>query len=170
MPNPYRSIPPLSKQDQERFWSKVQKGKSDECWEWQACRLPSGYGHFHCGSRTDGTRGMFRAHRVARTIAKGPIPAGFCACHRCDNPPCCNPAHLFLERQAGNVRDRDQKGRRPSSRGEQNPRAELVEHDVRIIRARAAEGIPRHILAHENGVTQSTINRIVRRDTWRHVA
>lgn len=94
---------------EERFWSKVDKsGGPAACWPWTASVDPKGYGQF---AYADGTRRSGRAHRVAWILANGPISAGMSVCHSCDNPPCCNPAHLWLGTNADNVADRVRKGR-----------------------------------------------------------
>lgn len=96
---------PVKLSKEQRFWNKVDiRGESD-CWEWKGFKLPSGYG-----------RKMYQseekyAHRVAYIITFGEIPQGFCVCHKCDNPSCCNPNHLFLGTAADNARDRSEKGR-----------------------------------------------------------
>jgi len=78
----------------------------DACWVWLASTVGAGYGHFSlAGGR------KILAHRFAWEQSKGAIPDGLKVLHRCDNPPCCNPNHLFLGTQADNVHDMMQKGR-----------------------------------------------------------
>lgn len=90
----------------ERFWEKVVRG--DRCWAWAAYRGPAGYGIITDRSRRVRT---VQAHRLSWEIHNGPIPEGLCVLHRCDNPPCTNPAHLFLGTHADNAQDKASKGR-----------------------------------------------------------
>lgn len=83
------------------FWAKVDRRGPDECWEWTTGRERYGYGHSVLGT----------ASRVAWELTNGPIPDGQRVLHSCDNPPCCNPRHLFLGTQLDNVRDMMAKGR-----------------------------------------------------------
>lgn len=86
-----------------RFWSFVDKKAPDECWNWKGSGTR--YGVFSVKSR-----GRF-AHRVSYEINKGPIPDGKCVCHKCDNPKCVNPNHLWLGSHSENIKDAVTKGR-----------------------------------------------------------
>ena len=103
-----------------RFWNKVAVLEdADACWLWLAARDKNGYGWFHLGARP--RRRAKRAHRVAWEFTNGSSAGDMCVLHRCDNPPCCNPSHLFLGTKADNMTDKVTKGR--ESRGEMHGRA-----------------------------------------------
>ena len=142
----------------ERFWSKVDK--SDNCWEWMASRNEHGYGKFaKSGS-------WVFAHRFAFELLVGPIPDGKCVCHKCDNPACVNPEHLFLGSHAENMRDMAQKGRAISRPGERNPRAILDEDAVRLIRQ---SELSSRELGSVFGVKPVTIYKARRGENWKSV-
>jgi hypothetical protein len=142
-----------------------------DCWEWNASRDTDGYGvKVICGKR-------YRASRLAYAWSnwdgtgdwKGAIPQGMMVLHECDNPPCCNPDHLFLGTQTDNMRDMVNKGRRPSTVGENHPRAKLTDEQAREIR-----GVPRTYgsearLAAQYGVSRYCISKIRRNKTWKYV-
>ena len=102
-PLPNRTGGGMRKATTERFWGKVHI--TNGCWEWAKARDHGGYGRFYTGTVNVG------AHRMAWVLAVGPIPNGLCVLHRCDNPPCVNPDHLFLGTIRDNVHDAMKKGR-----------------------------------------------------------
>lgn len=94
----------------ERFWPKVERREPDECWPWKASVTGRGYGRFALSGKAR------HAHRVSYEIANGQAPGDLFVLHRCDNPPCVNPAHLFLGTNTDNVRDAVAKGRHSNTR------------------------------------------------------
>jgi hypothetical protein len=129
----------------ERFWSQVDKSAGpDACWPWTGSRSDSGYGSFGLARKQIGS------HRQSYLLTFGPIPDGLWVLHRCDNPPCCNPAHLFLGTPGNNTQDALNKGRLTCGdshwtrlhperllRGEQNPQSKLTDtHREEVIAAR----------------------------------
>ena len=135
--------------DPARFWAKVHK--TDGCWEWQGSRYKTGYGRISYRGR----KGY--AHRIAYELTYGPIPAGLYICHHCDNPPCCNPAHLFAGTPKDNTADRDRKGRNGAYR---NRRSSLTVADAVEIRHLYANGATNRSLATKFGVKYDLIYRI----------
>lgn len=91
-----------------RFWEHVEIGEPDECWPWKLGRSPKGYGNtlYKVGGRN-----VAGAHRIAWSKTFGTIPDGLHVLHRCDNPPCCNPSHLWLGTNTENHADSKAKGR-----------------------------------------------------------
>jgi hypothetical protein len=151
---------------EDRFWSKVdQSGGPDACWEWTASRHQQGYGVFGYKGKVQ------KAHRVAYAFAKnnGELPANK-VLHSCDNPPCCNPDHLWEGTQQDNMDDMKRKGRRKGiGVGSSNGRAILTDDDVRDIRRRLATGESQQSIANDYDVRQTTISKIKRRKQWAHV-
>ena len=157
----YRTIPDLTPQEIERFWSKVDKRGTDECWLWTRALTKVGYGKFTIRHRI-----TIAAHRVAMAIAIGTTPPK-CVCHTCDNRPCCNPRHLFLGTSEENTADRHRKGRDP--KGEKNGYVKLTVEKVLDIRERRAAGESYRAIANVHGVGKSQVFRIAKRIWWKHV-
>ena len=112
----------------DRFWSKVEKG--DGCWIWKGAKLPHGYGLFSFNNKTH------RAHRMSWALSNGDIGNQF-VLHKCDNPSCVNPDHLFLGTQRENVEDMVRKGRQADRRGEKHPktkRSRFTDLMIRVAR------------------------------------
>lgn len=143
-----------------RFWRKVRKAGPGECWAWTGSKLPNGRGQVHL--RWEGKNNVRRfAYVVAWELTHGPVADGVRVCHRCDNPNCCNPSHLFLGTQAENIRDCALKGRR-NAFGQQK----LQIPQVREIRALAALGMRHTDLAANFGIARNTVSQIVARVSW----
>lgn len=142
-----------------RFWERVTRG--DGCWEWQGTKLANGYGCLKSGGK------MLKAHRAAWELVNGAISDGMCVCHRCDNPACVRPDHLFLGTNADNMADKVAKGRQPY--GERSAQAKITEHDVVDIRTLRAFGARQSALARAFGVSQQLVSAICNRLVWSHV-
>jgi hypothetical protein len=140
--------------------------RDDECWEWQGCRTPKGYGRIM--SPPPEYRSL-QAHRVAWEAHHAqPIPLELQVLHRCDNPACVNPAHLFLGTNEDNRADMVAKNRQCKGQAHSNSR--LTEAQVSDIRKRYAVGIAnQYQLAEQFGVSQQLISGIVLRKRWRHL-
>lgn len=145
-----------------RFWAKVDKQGNDDCWNWTGSLRGRRYGDL----RVNGPKE--KAHRVSWVIHNSQIPDGICVCHRCDNPACVNPSHLFTGTHADNMADRDMKGRLGPRHGEYGSNTKLTEKQViEIIRLRG--GVTQVTLAERFGVSPSTIGMIHINKTWRHI-
>ena len=148
-----RAVDPVA-----NFWSKVARTTPDACWPWAAGRIPNGYGAFAQGGRNHG------AHRIAYMLTNGPIPEGLCVLHRCDNRPCCNPAHLFLGTLGDNNTDRARKHR--GVYGDEHPSATITFVQGREILRRyqdalCGSGVTMKTLAAEYGVSTGTMTNII---------
>lgn len=153
---------------EERFWSKVAVGKPNQCWEWRRSRKADGYGQF----RVKPGGSPQRASRVAWELAFGPIPNGLWVLHRCDNPPCCNPGHLFLGTPADNHADMTAKGRaahpRPGDRATfiENVRR-LTDDEITLARRLHEQGESCRSIARHLRVAHTTISRLINGTHWR---
>lgn len=134
----------------------------NECWEWLGYRR-NGYGRARDGGRFIGV------HRIAWRLAHGD-PGAMDVLHRCDNPPCFNPSHLFLGTDADNTLDKMAKGRHRGSPGEANPSASLRDRDVLAIRAMYRTGRFTQVgIANLFDVSQGTVSHIILGNGWKCV-
>lgn len=95
----------LKEKDINRFWSKVEKSEESDCWTWSGAKIYSGYGRIYVSGK------VYSAHRVSFKIKNGYLDDTLFVCHRCDNPSCVNPNHLFLGTAKDNMKDQREKGR-----------------------------------------------------------
>jgi hypothetical protein len=140
-----------------RYWAKIKKGPS--CWEWTAFRDAAGYGRMRLGPIHK------RGHQIAWFLAHGEwVPL---VLHNCDNPPCCNPDHLYAGTYADNNRDMENRGR--MSRGSRHYNAKLTEDSVRELKSLRANGWTMPQLASKYGVAMGTVQCVLDGRRWRHV-
>jgi len=148
-------------------WDRVDKRGPDECWPWMSGVNTWGYGScaFN-GVHTNASRAAYISHH-------GGIEDGLVVCHHCDNPICCNPAHLFAATQAENLADCRRKGRARGqfTGGRKHPRhtAKLTPERVQEARQLYASGVSQSEIARRWGMHSSTISRAVRGEFWSHV-
>lgn len=157
------------------FWEKVLINDGASCWIWTGVKNIAGYGYVDQYKRHNVPR---MAHRISYHLTNGPIPDGLLVLHKCDNPSCVNPSHLFLGTQKDNMRDCVEKGRKPRGpehaarikevalKGESNKNSKLTESDVLSIRSdqRTLGEIAKHY-----GVILNTVWRIKKRLAWSHI-
>jgi hypothetical protein len=154
----------------QRFWSKVDKSAGPgSCWPWTGAMDKRGRGKFELGPKMCAT-----SYRVAYRLHYEVEPGALYVCHKCDNPKCCNPTHLFLGTHLDNMADMTAKGRRlgrqaPNNKGAANPRAKLTEDDVREIRRLSKNGKMLRELAVAYSVSIPTIAAIRSGRNWSHV-
>jgi predicted XRE-type DNA-binding protein len=150
----------LNEEQRQRFLNKIRK--TETCWEWEGSKKPPwGYGHFFANNKT------LVASRVSYELHKGEIPLGLSVCHRCDNPGCVNPDHLWVGSHSDNMEDMKVKGR--ATRGEDKQNSKLTKPIVVIIRNLHLQGISQGDIAECFGVLRPCINSVILGRRWTHV-
>lgn len=148
--------------EKDKLWSKVDIKGSDDCWDWKAATNIKGYGRFYTDSK------LVSAHRYAWSLINGPIPEGKLILHKCDNPPCCNPAHLYCGTPKDNMRDKGTRHPVPSEvLGSGSTK--LHEGEIWLIRKLWREGknfLSYSFIAKMFKVNPSTISHIVNSTSW----
>lgn len=143
----------------ERFEEKFAKGNG--CWDWTGFKNSVGYGYFRLNGKSK------LAHRVSWEIHVGEIPNGLCVLHKCDNPKCVNPLHLFLGTNQDNINDKVAKNRQSKLKGEVHGMSKLTEKQV--VEIRNIVGLSQRKIATIYGVHQTLIGLILRGENWRHI-
>ncbi len=158
----------LSDGQVESFRKRIRIGKQDECWPWTKGKSSMDEWRAYGVVWFNGKK--YKAHRLAYELFNRSLLPGEIVCHHCDNPPCCNPRHLFAGSHGDNLRDCDSKGRRNLEHGVDRYNAKLDDDKIRKIRA---QYIPRIVgvdtLAEKFGVSRSMIYSIVTWKRWKHV-
>jgi hypothetical protein len=159
-------------------WELVdQSGGPTSCWPWQGTITRQGYGQFKCNGE------LWRAHRLIYTLVHGAIADDMMIRHDCDNPPCCNPAHLREGTHDDNMNDKVERHRNATGdragarlhpdrlpRGMAHGNAKLTDNAVREIRRLRTEGMTYEQISNQFGVCEATIGNIVTGKIWKHVA
>ncbi|SRR5258708_10410067 len=148
-----------------RFWAMTDIADPVSCWEWLGKRYPRENGRMGYGRIGVGPRRSVGAHRISWILAGNKIPKGKWVLHRCDNPGCVNPRHLFLGDAAMNVADMLAK-KRWNMRGRNHPKAKLSDNAIRVIRSSRATC---QELAARYSVTDTLISLVKLERIWRHV-
>lgn len=148
----------------DRFRSFALPRLDSDCWSWNGNKHKQGYGKIHVDGKTE------LAHRVSYELFNGPA-SGYMVCHKCDNPECTNPEHLFLGCAMDNMQDKISKGRhRGARKGSRHHLSKLTEFNVQRIREMYSSGkMNQYQLAEKFGVCQAEISHIVNLKKWSHV-
>lgn len=154
---------------EQQFWRYTATGTGDECWLWTGNKDRKGYGRL--SQMRDGIRTTTGAHRFSYQLHYGPIADDIEVCHRCDNPPCVNPVHLFAGTQTDNIQDMMQKDRRyqPDVTGAANGRAKLTDELVRHLRQLHEQGMSYSKIAKLIDMDRQSVYRAVKGLSWSHV-
>jgi hypothetical protein len=152
----------------EKFWTYVDKKSNNKCWEWKKSLTKTGYGKYWYNNK------CHLSHRLAYIFAFGNIPQNKFVCHKCDNPKCCNPNHLFLGTPKQNTDDMIRKQRQQNYSnvlyGENHPRAKLNNNDIKEIRFLHKNKLMKvKEIAKKFNISIPTLECIIYNKTWKHI-
>ena len=148
----------------KRFEEKVVK--KDGCWDWNGYFDKDGYTLLHSGANHKGFKER-RGHRISWLIHYGNVPEGKKVCHKCDNPRCTNPEHLFLGTTLENNQDKTKKGR--GNIGSKHGNSKLNEYQVMEIKKLINMGVCSTRIMSDYGISRMTVSSIRLNKTWKHV-
>lgn len=152
----------------ERFWRKVSIESLDGCWNWMAHKNHDGYGVSKL--KINGKWSVIFAHRVSYYLYYGVFIEGDNRClHKCDNPSCVNPNHLFIGTQGDNVRDMHSKNRQVTPKGSASGMSKLNESQVIEIKEMLEMGVSAKHISEKFGVCKNNIYSIKNGKTWKGV-
>lgn len=147
----------------KRFWSKVCKEDTNECWMWIGCVNGSGYGSFKTSYKSN------MAHRFSWELVNGKIPNGLEILHKCDNRLCVNPNHMDIGTSKDNMRDMINKGR--SGVGDKNSMSKYTELDVLRIKKAYKKGISTYeSVGKLFGISWGHVRQLVLCTRWKHIS
>jgi len=159
--------------DKDRLYKMSIVDTETMCWNWIGTLKGSDklrqYGSITVGSRLDGTRKQMSAHRFSYRVFNGEIPIGLFVCHKCDNPKCINPKHLFLGTRQDNIDDRESKGRNKTKTGEDSNLSKLNKTQVLLIRQLRQDGVPRKDIQKQLNIPYSQIKSILSYKSWKEI-
>jgi hypothetical protein len=138
----------------DKFWSYVNIGNIDECWNWKGGVSSDGYGYFNLSRSESGSK-SFRAHRLSYQFTHGSVPPKLCVCHTCDNKLCVNPNHLYIATGSRNRLDWLSKGNRTETNSYSK---ELLEE---ILKLHILEGRSLRSLSKQFNVDSTYISRLI---------
>ena len=154
----------MRRSNENDFWERLIIDQYSGCMEWSGYLSNDGYGILSFKGNN------WRAHRLAYTLIFGEIPKGMNVCHRCDNPKCANPEHLFIGTQLDNIKDRVNKKRCGDHKGVANGRAKLSEKKVQLSRHIFSNcNITKASLGKMFGVSDVQICNIINNKSWSHI-
>lgn len=155
-----------------KFWNKIKFAEPDQCWEWQGALNEDGYGRFWTWVSVKKSSSVEASHRKLYLLLFGELQKDICVLHKCDNPKCCNPNHLWPGTRADNNRDMISKGRArhdANPRGSEHKNSKLTEAQVIELRRRINNGEKQKVVAKDFNMSRAQTCVIANGKRWKHV-